>query len=113
MASADCVAKVLSRSMTCEENSPGVFLLTRARRGPARRRGARAGKLEPGYHHRDHRAVAGLASPGRLRDGALGRLWRAHVIRARRSEEHTSELQSHHELVCRLLLEKKKKRIII
>src|SRR5437588_6169231 len=26
-----------------------------------------------------------------------------------RSEEHTSELQSHSELVCRLLLEKKKK----
>src|SRR5437667_5603496 len=25
----------------------------------------------------------------------------------RRSEEHTSELQSHHDLVCRLLLEKK------
>src|SRR5437773_3597921 len=28
--------------------------------------------------------------------------------RAGRSEEHTSELQSHHDLVCRLLLEKKK-----
>src|SRR5437773_12273086 len=28
-----------------------------------------------------------------------------------RSEEHTSELQSHHDLVCRLLLEKKKKKI--
>src|SRR5437667_8182169 len=27
-----------------------------------------------------------------------------------RSEEHTSELQSHHDLVCRLLLEKKKSR---
>src|SRR5437667_1562182 len=27
-----------------------------------------------------------------------------------RSEEHTSEFQSHHDLVCRLLLEKKKKR---
>src|SRR5437773_7735789 len=26
----------------------------------------------------------------------------------RRSEEHTSELQSHHDLVCRLLLENKK-----
>src|SRR5437667_4915683 len=26
-----------------------------------------------------------------------------------RSEEHTSELQSHHDLVCRLLLEKKNK----
>src|SRR5437667_8495153 len=28
--------------------------------------------------------------------------------RRTRSEEHTSELQSHHDLVCRLLLEKKK-----
>src|SRR6266540_981735 len=28
-------------------------------------------------------------------------------VRALRSEEHTSELQSHHDLVCRLLLEKK------
>src|SRR5207248_6753182 len=32
------------------------------------------------------------------------------VIRAIRSEEHTSELQSPYDLVCRLLLEKKKKR---
>src|SRR5437773_7716297 len=31
----------------------------------------------------------------------------------KRSEEHTSELQSHHDLVCRLLLEKKKKRVLI
>src|SRR6266540_6524593 len=30
---------------------------------------------------------------------------------SRRSEEHTSELQSHHDLVCRLLLEKKKNKI--
>src|SRR5689334_23422477 len=30
---------------------------------------------------------------------------------ARRSEEHTSELQSQFHLVCRLLLEKKKKRV--
>src|SRR5260370_6066164 len=29
----------------------------------------------------------------------------------RRSEEHTSELQSHLNLVCRLLLEKKKKKL--
>src|SRR5690242_21959197 len=33
-----------------------------------------------------------------------------HVL-AHRSEEHTSELQSHVNLVCRLLLEKKKNRI--
>src|SRR5438034_5069730 len=31
------------------------------------------------------------------------------VTREQRSEEHTSELQSHSDLVCRLLLEKKKK----
>src|SRR5258708_27962232 len=33
----------------------------------------------------------------------------AHPIDHRRSEEHTSELQSPDHLVCRLLLEKKKK----
>src|SRR5438477_7062057 len=32
------------------------------------------------------------------------------LIYIRRSEEHTSELQSHVNLVCRLLLEKKKKK---
>src|SRR3989441_7942615 len=37
---------------------------------------------------------------------ALGR----RIERARRSEEHTSELQSLAYLVCRLLLEKKKKK---
>src|SRR5207249_9243040 len=34
----------------------------------------------------------------------LGSIWR------KRSEEHTSELQSRFDLVCRLLLEKKKKK---
>src|SRR2546426_8582592 len=34
----------------------------------------------------------------------------AHSARAMRSEEHTSELQSPCNLVCRLLLEKKKKK---
>src|SRR5438874_10539607 len=41
-----------------------------------------------------------------IRSGAaLSRAWPG---RARRSEEHTSELQSRRDLVCRLLLEKKK-----
>src|SRR3712207_7255592 len=42
-------------------------------------------------------------------------LWRIKFRRchaSRRSEEHTSELQSRQYLVCRLLLEKKKKPII-
>src|SRR5256885_9112152 len=52
----------------------------------------------------------GLARPAsspRLTSGddASERLW----MRAVRSEEHTSELQSPCNLVCRLLLEKKKK----
>src|SRR4029077_21297868 len=34
---------------------------------------------------------------------------RARACHSTRSEEHTSELQSHLNLVCRLLLEKKKK----
>src|SRR5438132_8754021 len=36
-------------------------------------------------------------------------LRRCATARDRRSEEHTSELQSHSDLVCRLLLEKKKR----
>src|SRR5437773_5794367 len=68
-------------------------------------------------------ARAGLSQrhPG-CRDcgaGAAGRsgvltarrsLARTRALQAGRSEEHTSELQSHHDLVCRLLLEKKKKK---
>src|SRR5256886_12122290 len=35
--------------------------------------------------------------------------WRKRIVTTGRSEEHTSELQSQSNLVCRLLLEKKKK----
>src|SRR5260370_27838054 len=41
----------------------------------------------------------------------LGEGNRRPCIRSSRSEEHTSELQSHLNLVCRLLLEKKKTKI--
>src|SRR5437667_2598340 len=40
-------------------------------------------------------------------------LGRAPLHGATRSEEHTSELQSHHDLVCRLLLEKKKQNRLV
>src|SRR5690625_7106081 len=39
--------------------------------------------------------------------------WRENDLTPSRSEEHTSELQSRGHLVCRLLLEKKKKNIIV
>src|SRR5437773_3359909 len=49
----------------------------------------RSGRVRPrGSTARGKRALCGLSG-------------------LRRSEEHTSELQSHHDLVCRLLLEKK------
>src|SRR5436309_8919734 len=48
--------------------------------------------------------------PHRLRDRL--RPPQLHRIRPARSEEHTSELQSRENLVCRLLLEKKKKKKI-
>src|SRR3712207_7201007 len=35
-----------------------------------------------------------------------------YIVRSKRSEEHTSELQSRQYLVCRLLLEKKKNNIL-
>src|SRR5436190_18635034 len=46
--------------------------------------------------------------------GALGCLLQLELINRKapsRSEEHTSELQSHSDLVCRLLLEKKKQHL--
>src|SRR5260370_18816804 len=69
---------------------------------------------------RSHRASAGTIAQARALVGnadakarrdrvklAVGVLER-HVEEVHRSEEHTSELQSHLNLVCRLLLEKKK-----
>src|SRR2546429_3585951 len=52
-----------------------------------------------------HRRGASLPSRARRPDDAHGR----RAVRHPRSEEHTSELQSRLHLVCRLLLEKKKK----
>src|SRR4051812_49853860 len=47
-----------------------------------------------------------LRARHRAGEGAMAR-----ALAELRSEEHTSELQSHVNLVCRLLLEKKKKRL--
>src|SRR2546427_2592961 len=42
-------------------------------------------------------------------EGGALELTEGEIVKALRSEEHTSELQSQSNLVCRLLLEKKKK----
>src|SRR2546421_9554527 len=60
--------------------------------------------------------IQGLLQEGRERDAVLAREEEVpdHLDQLRphvgRSEEHTSELQSRSDLVCRLLLEKKKKK---
>src|SRR5438132_4128036 len=46
-----------------------------------------------------------LAELGPMHPGSLSEQYN---VCGKRSEEHTSELQSHSDLVCRLLLEKKK-----
>src|SRR2546427_9297186 len=51
--------------------------------------------------HQRRRRRRGVAPRGAVRLGGLR-------LRRQRSEEHTSELQSQSNLVCRLLLEKKK-----
>src|SRR5256885_10231198 len=62
-----------------------------------------------GLHVPEVALVATLGQSVRKRDGMV---LRAPVgKRAGRSEEHTSELQSPCNLVCRLLLEKKKKEV--
>src|SRR2546425_9153268 len=61
--------------------------------------------LEIAVQPRDHQQL--LVDLGGLRQGV--ELARVHARRDERSEEHTSELQSLAYLVCRLLLEKKKK----
>src|SRR3989454_7424568 len=54
------------------------------------------------YNLLDGHTVAVAAATGK-------ELWKARIADLSRSEEHTSELQSPCNLVCRLLLEKKKK----
>ena len=53
-----------------------------------------------------HPIVFRITVKGKSRDISTG----LYCDEKDRSEEHTSELQSHHDLVCRLLLEKKKKK---
>src|SRR5687768_17965765 len=75
--------------------------------GRVRRSGAVAGRRAGGGGGDSPPRVSderGRRSGGQLMD--VEKLWRSDA----RSEEHTSELQSRLHLVCRLLLEKKKKK---
>src|SRR5438067_6852667 len=63
--------------------------------------------------HRDKKCESAFSGRAEGPPGARFFPWAEKVARQvglRRSEEHTSELQSRFDLVCRLLLEKKKKK---
>src|SRR5256885_5457368 len=68
-----------------------------------------------GPHHKRHvSGTARLYAVARAEPAPSAATHRAGVpIASKRSEEHTSELQSPCNLVCRLLLEKKKKTSIL
>src|SRR5262245_23497460 len=76
--------------------------------------GARAETPKADYPHKPVRLVVPVAAGGptdivaRMLGERLSARWGQQVVV--RSEEHTSELQSLRHLVCRLLLEKKKKK---
>src|SRR5690606_41523430 len=90
---------------------PALFPYTTLFRSPAVR--GRDAAVEGGVPDRLHARPAGRHLPRhRIRRRAGARCDRDdgpdHRRRGPRSEEHTSELQSRENLVCRLLLEKKK-----
>src|SRR5205085_10335343 len=79
-------------------------------RGNTRWTHARAPDLDP-WREQDACGVGFVARASGERSHAVTRLALEALKRvAHRSEEHTSELQSQSNLVCRLLLEKKKQR---
>src|SRR3712207_8713413 len=82
-----------------------LFPYTTLFRSPVRARRALVQAVRPGDAQHPEPRLRQLA-PLRDRDGQRR-------AQAHRSEEHTSELQSRQYLVCRLLLEKKKKEKII
>src|SRR2546427_3047873 len=82
-----------------------LFPYTTLFRSLGQRRDAGPLGRERGMHRLDPQAHAAFRRVG----SELADAVRNHATR-RRSEEHTSELQSQSNLVCRLLLEKKKKK---
>src|SRR5260221_3973798 len=102
VAGADLVLKPVAgiALAVAQENCPGLHFTNEVEQGITIGVGRQIGAFQvAAARHFARRAAQdkGLAELGGF-DAATGR-----------SEEHTSELQSHSDLVCRLLLEKKKK----
>src|SRR5438105_5543995 len=101
MTSSPCACAALSASST----SSAVI--------EKRLRGESSRRLISGKSATTSRAASGCAASRSRPNSAPQHSWgyvSAPCARIFRSEEHTSELQSRVDLVCRLLLEKKKKK---
>src|SRR3712207_7146215 len=81
--------------------------LFRSRPAPAERQETVGGARRRVPPRRVLPALAAAPERRRLRDGVGAAVHEVRRDPVRRSEEHTSELQSRQYLVCRLLLEKK------
>src|SRR2546427_4994064 len=111
-------ANALQYASRLTANLPARYTFPSAGQILEARRTVRDEEVANNEQHRSgsRRLCGRLWLGGRLQDPKKGRLQRQHrpepypiVGGRRRSEEHTSELQSQSNLVCRLLLEKKKK----
>src|SRR5688500_13675741 len=111
----DCDFRLMRRSIfdrvTLEKNS-GVICLEMMKK--IQDAGFRIAEVPVHHYHRTHGKSQFFNFPRIFRTALdVGRLWYDLVVRGRhragapRSEEHTSELQSPCNLVCRLLLENK------
>src|SRR5207249_11985043 len=106
----DTLAPLLSLLLLPHPPSPTLLPYTTLFRSVARPR------LECRQHFRQqHGPVFAFGSAAHCRKSVVGAQWSEYNAfgisqhSRRRSEEHTSELQSRFDLVCRLLLEKKNK----
>src|SRR5207247_5718453 len=104
------VRPVASPSMLRPPPPPPLFPYTTLFRSPsdeAEARGQQDGEADGHRYLHDHR-LDGVGQDMAEADPPLRVADRARRLGEGRSEEHTSELQSRVDLVCRLLLEKKK-----
>src|SRR5690606_41879974 len=108
---ASCLCLSVCFAMTRPPPTSTLFPYTTLFRSPYSDKSLIKRQLAFGFTSEDLRMIlAPMAQTGKEAIGSMGIDVPLAVLSENRSEEHTSELQSRENLVCRLLLEKKKQR---
>src|SRR5438477_3804689 len=95
----------------CQPRARPCFVCHKATTWPSAKRSREVSRASaPTPAHLGHRRAKPVAPSARRCRSNLRPVEHYASAKILRSEEHTSELQSHVNLVCRLLLEKKKKK---